>query len=111
MIKILIPYALRSFTDRNAEVEVDGKTAGDALNALANIYPEIKTHLFADNGNLNAPQLRDFINLFIDGKNINTLQGLDTPVADNCVSNEPRELMIIPAIAGGTNGFRTYAYK
>jgi len=105
MIKILIPYALRSFTERNAEVDVEGKTAGEALNALTGIYPDIKTHLFADNGTL-----RDFINLFIDGKNINTLQGLDTPVADN------GEVMIIPAIAGGaiaggTNGFGTNAYK
>jgi len=100
MINILIPYALRSFTERNAEAAVDAKTAGEALNALASLYPDIKTHLFADNG-----QLRDFINLFIDGKNINTLQGLDTPVAENS------EVMIIPAIAGGSNGFRTYAYK
>jgi len=100
MISVLIPYALRSFTERNAEVEVEGKTAGEALNALVNIYPDIITHLFADNKNL-----RDFINLFIDGKNINTLQGLDTPVSDNS------EVMIIPAIAGGKSGFRTYAYK
>ena len=100
MITVLIPYALRSFTERNAEVQVDGKTAGEALNALASLYPDIKTHLFADNNSL-----RDFINLFIDGKNINTLQGLDTPVAEN------GEVMIIPAIAGGTNGFGTYAYK
>ena len=108
MTKILIPYALRSFTERNAEVEVGGRTAGEALNALANIYPDIKTHLFTDNGNLTAPHLRDFINLFIDGKNINTLQGLDTPIAENCASNEPCEIMIIPAIAGGKNGFRTF---
>jgi len=105
MIKVLIPYALRSFTDRSAEVEVEGKTAGEALNALAGIYPGIKTHLFADNNTQTVSQLRDFINLFIDGKNINTMQGLDTPVADN------GELMIIPAIAGGKDGFRTYAYK
>jgi adenylyltransferase/sulfurtransferase len=91
MIKILIPYALRSFTERNAEVEVSGKTAGEAVNALASIYPDIKAHLFTDNG-----QLRDFINLFVDGKNVNSLQGLDTPVADN------GEVMIVPAIAGGT---------
>ncbi|MCL2186976.1 MAG: MoaD/ThiS family protein, partial [Treponema sp.] len=101
MRKILIPYALRSFTERNAEVEVEGNTAGEVLNALVCIYPDIKTHLFADND-----KLRDFINLFIDGKNINTLQGLDTPIADN------GEVMIIPAIAGGAiaggkNGFRT----
>jgi len=97
MINVLIPYALRSFTERSAEAEVEGKTAGDVLNALVNLYPDIKTHLFADNG-----QLRDFINLFIDGKNINTLQRLDTPVTDNS------EVMIIPAIAGGKSGTRTY---
>ena len=93
MIKVLIPYALRSFTERNSEVEVGGKTAGEAVDALANAYPDIKTHLFAEGG-----QLRDFINLFVDGKNINSLQGLDTPVADN------GEVMIVPAIAGGSDG-------
>jgi adenylyltransferase/sulfurtransferase len=93
MIKVLIPYALRSFTERNAEIEVSGKTAGEAINALADAYPDIKAHLFADNG-----QLRDFINLFVDGKNVNSLQGLDTPVADN------GEVMIVPAIAGGSDG-------
>jgi adenylyltransferase/sulfurtransferase len=93
MIKILIPYALRSFTGRSAEVEVSGSTAGEAINALADAYPDIKAHLFAEDG-----QLRGFINLFVEGKNVNNLQGLDTPVADN------GEVMIVPAIAGGTDG-------
>jgi len=90
LIKILIPYALRAFTERNAEVEVEGSTAGEAINALANAYPALKTHLFTADG-----QLRDFINLFVDGVNINSLQGLNTPIKDN------GELMIVPAIAGG----------
>ena len=90
MIKILIPYALRAFTGRNAEVEVETSTAGDAINALANAYPALKTHLFTEDG-----KLRDFINLFVGGVNINSLQGLNTPVADN------GEVMIVPAIAGG----------
>ena len=90
MIKVLIPYALRAFTERNAEVEVEGGTAGDAINALAGAYPTLKAHLFTENG-----QLRDFINLFAGGVNINSLQGLNTPIADN------GELMIVPAIAGG----------
>ena len=92
MIKILIPYALRAFTERNAEVEVEGGTAGDAINALANAYPALKTHLFTEDG-----QLRDFINLFVGGANINSQQGLDTPVADG------GEVMIVPAIAGGSD--------
>jgi adenylyltransferase/sulfurtransferase len=91
MIKVLIPYALRFATERNAEVEVSGSTVREAINALVNTYPDIKAHLFADNDTL-----RDFINLFVDGKNVNSLQGLDTPVADN------GEVMIVPAIAGGS---------
>ena len=93
MIKVLIPYALRAFTERNAEVEVKSGTAGDAINALASAYPALKAHLFTEDG-----QLRDFINLFVDGVNINSLQGLNTPVADN------GEVMIVPAIAGGSDG-------
>jgi molybdopterin converting factor small subunit len=90
LIKVLIPYALRSFTERNAEAEVKGGTAGEAINALADAYPALKAHLFTEDG-----QLRDFINLFVLGININSLQGLNTPVADN------GEVMIVPAIAGG----------
>jgi adenylyltransferase/sulfurtransferase len=71
-------------------VEVKTGTAGDAINALVSAYPALKTHLFTEEG-----QLRDFINLFVGGVNINSLQGLNTPVADN------GEVMIVPAIAGG----------
>ncbi|WP_461247699.1 ThiF family adenylyltransferase [Treponema sp. R6D11] len=91
MIKVLIPYALRAFTERNAEVEVKGGTAGEAIKALADAYPALKPHLFTEDGNL-----RDFINLFVGGENINSLKGLKTPIADN------GELMIVPAIAGGS---------
>jgi adenylyltransferase/sulfurtransferase len=92
LIKVLIPYALRAFTGRNAEVEVEGGTAGEAVNALADAYPALKTHLFTEDG-----KLRDFINLFTGGVNINSLQGPDTPIADN------GEVMIVPAIAGGSD--------
>jgi len=92
MIKILIPYALRAFTERNAEVEVKGSTAGEAIKALAEAHPALKTHLFAEDG-----QLRNFINLFVDGTNINSLQGLNTPIKEN------GEMMLVPAIAGGSD--------
>ena len=90
MVKVLIPYALRAFTGRSAEVEVEGSTAGAVIKALADVHPDLKAHLFTDDG-----QVRDFINLFVGGVNINTLQKLDTPVPDN------GEVMVVPAIAGG----------
>ncbi|MCL2075509.1 MAG: molybdopterin-synthase adenylyltransferase MoeB [Betaproteobacteria bacterium] len=91
MVKVLIPYALRVFTERCSEVEVEANTAGEAIRALANEYPELKKHLFTEDGNL-----RDFINLFVGSENVHNLQGLDTPVAAG------GEVMIIPAIAGGS---------
>jgi molybdopterin converting factor small subunit len=91
MVKVLIPYALRQFTGRSAEVEVEGSTAGAVIKALADVYPDLKAHLFTDEG-----QVRDFINLFVGGVNVNTLQKLDTPVPDN------GEVMVVPAIAGGS---------
>jgi len=92
MKKVLIPYALRAFTERNAEVEVEGGTAGEVVNALAKAYPALKTHLFTEDG-----QLRNFINLFVEGVNINSLQGLNTPIKEN------GEVMLVPAIAGGSD--------
>ena len=90
MATILIPTALRSFTERNSEISAQGATAGAALRNLTEQYPAIKKHLFLD-----EKQLRDFVNVFLGSDNIKNLQGLDTPLKDGDV------LMIVPAIAGG----------
>jgi adenylyltransferase/sulfurtransferase len=94
---IQIPTALRNFTDRQDEVRVEGDTAGAALAALALQYPDIKNHLYQEDGGL-----RSFINVFAGDTNIKKLQGLDTPLSDGAV------LMLVPAIAGGVReGTRT----
>jgi adenylyltransferase/sulfurtransferase len=98
-VTILVPTALRSFTDRQGEVKVEGDTVGAAVEALAAAYPAIKPHLFQDDGGL-----RSFINVFAQSSaaggepdtNIKKLRGLDTPLADGAV------IMLVPAIAGGT---------
>jgi adenylyltransferase/sulfurtransferase len=87
---IQIPTALRSFTNRQDEVRVEGDTVGAALAALTVQYPDIKNHLYQEDGGL-----RSFINVFAGDLNIKGLQGLDTPLADGAV------LMLVPAIAGG----------
>jgi adenylyltransferase/sulfurtransferase len=100
-VTILVPTALRSFTDRQGEVKVEGATVGAAVAALAAAHPAIKPHLFQEDGGL-----RSFINVFAQSSaaggdpdtNIKKLQGLDTPLADGSV------IMLVPAIAGGTYG-------
>lgn len=89
-VTILIPTALRAFTDRKAEVEVEGRTAGEAIAAFAGIYPDIRRHLYDDGGSL-----RSFVNIYVGEKNVKDASGLETPVPDG------ETVMIVPAIAGG----------
>jgi len=89
-VTILIPTALRSFTERNAEVEVSAATVKNALASLAESYPAIKKHLFTDGG-----ELRDFVNVFLGSDNV---KNLDAELKDGDT------LMIVPAIAGGSDG-------
>jgi molybdopterin converting factor small subunit len=89
-VTIQIPTALRTFTNRQDEVQVEGAAVGAVLTALAEQYPEIKQHLYQADGSL-----RSFINVFLGETNIKKLGGLDTPLENGAV------LMLVPAIAGG----------
>ena len=89
-VSILVPAALRAYTDRQAEIEAAGSTAGEAIADLAAKYPDIRKHLYKDDNNL-----RDFINVFIGDTNIKELNGLATAV------KEGDTVMLVPAIAGG----------
>jgi len=90
MKTLLVPTALRGFVDGKASVEVSGATVGETLADLAGRYPDLKRHLYEDDG-----RLRPFINVYLGEDNVKALEGLDTPVADGA------ELMLVPAIAGG----------
>ncbi len=90
MPRIKIPTPLRYYTDQQAEVAVQAGTVAEAMQALVAQYPALKPHLYNGDG-----QLRPFVNLFLNRKNIRDLQGLETPL------DEKDELMIIPSIAGG----------
>ncbi|MDR1885427.1 MAG: MoaD/ThiS family protein [Synergistaceae bacterium] len=91
-VTILIPTALRAFTDGRSEVQARGATAGEAIAAFADDYPDIRRHLYDDSG-----VLRSFINVYLGETNIKNLEGAGTPVKDGDI------LMLVPAIAGGTS--------
>ncbi|GHV95754.1 MoaD family protein [Spirochaetia bacterium] len=88
-VTIQIPTALRSFTERKSEVEVEGQTVGETINALAEQYPDLRQHLYQ------GKDLRSFINIFVGDTNIKKLEGLDTKLPDGAT------VMLVPAIAGG----------
>ncbi|MDR2397750.1 MAG: MoaD/ThiS family protein [Spirochaetaceae bacterium] len=90
-VTIQIPTALRNFTNRQGEVAVEGATVGAALSALAQAYPDLKQHIYQEEGT----ELRSFINVFVGDSNIKKLKGLETPLAQG------ETVMLVPAIAGG----------
>ncbi len=90
-ITIHIPTPLRSYTDSQATVEVEGGSVAEALTALTTRYTELTKHLRDDQG-----RLRSFVNVYLGDEDIRYLEGESTTVSDGS------ELIIVPSIAGGT---------
>jgi len=90
MSKIHIPTPLRQYVGKQASVEVQGATVGDAMAALVERHPELKRHLYTEDG-----KLRAFVNLYVNDEDIRYLQKEATAL------NEGDNISIVPSIAGG----------
>ena len=90
MALVRIPAALRDYTGGTAELAVTGDTVASALNHLSASYPQLRRHLYAENG-----ELRSYVNVFVNEDDVRTLKGLKTEV------QAQDTLMIVPSIAGG----------
>ncbi len=91
MAKIIIPTPLRKFTNNEASIETDGATVQASVEDLAAKHPDLKRHIFDDEG-----AIRKFIRIYVGDEDINALDNENTAVkADSVIS-------IIPAIAGGS---------
>ena len=88
---VLIPTTLRSFTGNRSELVLAGSTVAQVLESLVEECPEAEKALFDG-----ERKLRSFVNVFVDGRNVKELAGLETEVKDGA------EVMLIPAIAGGS---------
>jgi sulfur-carrier protein len=90
MSKIHIPTPLRQYVGKQASVEVAGSTVGEAMNALVSQHPELRRHLYTDDG-----KLRAFVNLYLNDEDIRYLQKEATALKDG------DNISIVPSIAGG----------
>lgn len=88
--KIYIPTPLRLYTDGQAAVQAEGETVGEALGRLVTHHPELKRHLYDDQGTL-----RSFVNIYRNDDDIRHLEREATPLRPG------DELSIVPSIAGG----------
>jgi adenylyltransferase/sulfurtransferase len=90
MARIMIPTPLRQFADKHDTVEMPGATVGEVLTALTSRFPDLKKHLYNDEG-----KLRSFVNVYLNDEDIRYMKKDATPV------NDPDTLSIVPSIAGG----------
>src|SRR5262249_22211511 len=90
-VRVLIPSALRALLGRQAELAVEARTVGEALEALTGRYPELRRHLLDDAGSV-----RSFVNLYRNEEDVRSLEGPATPVKDGDT------VSIVPSIAGGS---------
>jgi len=88
-ITVKIPAQLRGVTDGEDEVEVEGDTVGEALDAVFTEHEDLRARITEDG------TLRRFVNVYVSGEDIRFQQGLDTEVTDG------DEVTILPAVAGG----------
>jgi MoaD family protein len=90
MSKIHIPTPLRQYVGKQASVDVQGATVGEAMNFLVAQHPELRKHLYTDDG-----KLRAFVNLYVNDEDIRYLQKEATSLKDG------DNISIVPSIAGG----------
>lgn len=90
-MQILIPTPLRAFTGQQATVSVEAPTVTAALEQLTGVHPELKRHLFTEDG-----KLRAFVNLYLNDEDVRYL-----PEKEASPTKPTDALSIIPSIAGG----------
>jgi molybdopterin synthase sulfur carrier subunit len=88
-ITIKIPAQLRAVTDGEGELEVEGETVGEALDAVFEEHDDLRERITEDGG------LRRFVNVYVSGEDIRFRDGLETELSDG------DEVTILPAVAGG----------
>ena len=89
-MKIHIPTPLRVYTGKLDTVSVEAGTVGEALSQLTAQHPDLKKHLYTDEG-----KLRAFVNLYVNDEDIRYLQKEATALKDG------DSISIVPSIAGG----------
>ena len=88
-ILVKIPAQLRAVTGGEGEVEVEGTTVGEALDAVFDQHDDLRERITEDGG------LRRFVNVYVSGEDIRFRDGLETELSDG------DEVTILPAVAGG----------
>jgi adenylyltransferase/sulfurtransferase len=89
-ITVLIPTPLRPYAGKQSVIEVNAPTVGEALSDLVTKHPDLRKHLFSEDG-----KLRSFVNVYLNDEDIRYLSKNATPV------KETDTITLVPSVAGG----------
>ena len=89
-VTVRIPTPLRRLTSGQDKVSVDEGNLNDIIASLEEQFPGIKARLCDEQG-----ELRNFVNMYVNGEDVRFLNGLDTP------TEAGDEISVVPAVAGG----------
>jgi len=91
-LTFLIPGPLRELAANRSDVRVNGaaSSVSDALSLLWSAHPGLRDRVLTERGDV-----RQHINIFVDGESIRYAGGLGMPVRDGA------EIVILPALSGG----------
>src|SRR3954466_11403248 len=83
-VTVKIPSQLKAVTGGEAELEVEGSTVGEALDAVFEQHGDLRERITEEG------DLRRFVNVYVSGEDIRFQDGLDTAVEDGA------EITILP---------------
>jgi molybdopterin synthase sulfur carrier subunit len=92
MSVVRVPPVLRPEAGGAREVEASGDTLRELLEDLSVRVPALGTKVYLDG------ELQSFVNVYVDGEDIRTLDELETPVREGAT------VILLPAMAGGSCG-------
>jgi len=89
MSLVRIPPMLRGDVGGVREVPAEGGNVRELLDDLLARFPALRHQLVEDD------DLAPFVNVYVEGEDVRTLDGLDTPVREGAT------VILLPAMAGG----------
>ena len=89
MSVVRIPPQLRGEVGGVREVPAHGRTVRELLDDLMDRFPSLRPQIVEDD------EIAPFVNVYVEGEDVRTLDGLDTPVHDG------NTVILLPAMAGG----------
>jgi molybdopterin synthase sulfur carrier subunit len=89
-VTVRVPPVFRTLTSGSSQVQVEGATVAEILDALEGAHPGFRAKLLDESG-----ALVRYVNVFVDDDDVRFLDGLATAVPDGGT------VSIMQAVAGG----------